>query len=357
MATPRYRSIQALRGFAAVIVVLYHALHFWSDSSGHPAYWSNGAAGVDLFFVISGFVMAITQEKSSWAFMKRRIIRVVPLYWILTTVMVAKAATIYLHPGLAHGAPHAELTIPFIVSSYLFIPYQSSIGTLPILQVGWTLSFEMLFYAFFAIAISLRVNALRLVGPVFAGLAILALFVHSPAVTTLANPILLEFIAGLWLGKLASSGKGIGKVPAIASGVLGLCGLFYIPLPSANLRPFTWGVSAFLIVLSAIGLERSLRLPEWTQKLGDASYTLYLSHIPIFSICYRLLNHGAFTSAHGKIITVATCMVLSLFGAAFVHRFIETPVTAVAKRWLTPKDSSVAALSNRSTTASSWRVA
>lgn len=339
MRVRNYRTIRALRGLSACIVVIFHAAGLWSENvSRHPRFWQNGAAGVDLFFVISGFVLALTHDRSPWAFIKRRVIRVVPLYWLMTTVMLVKAATVYIHPDLAHGAGHADLAMPYIAASYLFIPYRNSIGqTVPLLPVGWTLSFEMLFYAFFAIAIALRVNAIRLLAPIFAVFALVGMFVTSSAVMTLASPILLEFIAGLWLGNFAKSGRRINKNAAIASGIIGLVVILAIPMPSPNLRPFTWGLSAFLIVFSAIGLEQESRLPEWTQKLGDASYSLYLSHVPIFSVCYQILNRGAFTSPYSESITVTTCLLLSLTGAAFVHRLIEIPITVAVKGWITPE--------------------
>lgn len=277
--------------------------------------------------------MAITRDSSPWAFLKRRVIRVVPLYWLMTTVILVKAAIVYLHPGLAHGPPHAELTLPYIASSYLFIPFQNSVGqVLPILVVGWTLSFEMFFYACIAMAIALRKNATRLLTPIFAAFVLIGMFVKSPAIMTLASPLLLEFIAGLWLGEIVKSGRRINKNAAIAAGIIGIVVRLSIPLPSPNLRPFTWGLAAFLVVFSAIVLERNLRLPEWTQKIGNSSYSLYLSHVPIFSVCYRILNHGAFNSPHGESITVTTCLLLSLTGASVVHRFIEIPLTAAVKK-------------------------
>lgn len=317
------------------MVVMLHASQLWSDNvPSHPSTWLNGAAGVDLFFVISGFVMALTRDSSPWSFIKRRVIRVVPLYWIMTTLMLVKTAAAYMHPDWARGTKHIALTVPYIAASYLFIPFHNSVGqVLPILGVGWTLSYEMLFYACFAIALSLRINPIRLLTPTFAALSIVGLFFTSPAIVTLASPLLLEFVAGLWLGNMAKAEKQYSKWISVAAGVVGIVALLSIPYPPPNLRPFAWGTAAFLIVFSAIGLERNLTLPKWTQKLGDASYAIYLAHFPIFTVCHRILNKGAFNSTHGEAITVTTCLLLSIGGAVCVHKFVEIPITAVVKEW------------------------
>ncbi len=284
--------------------------------------------------------------------MKRRAIRIVPLYWLATTGMLIKAGIMAMHPELAHGAGHSALSVPYIAASYLFIPYRDTLGqVLPLLSVGWTLSFEMLFYACFAAAIWLRMSAIRLLAPLFALFIIGGLAFTSSAIMTLASPLLFEFIAGLWLGNLAKSGKCINRTFAVAAGAVGLVILLTVPLPSPAARAFTWGAGAFLVVLSAIGLERGLRLPAWLQKLGESSYSLYLVHIPIFSICYRLLR-GAFNTPHGAYLIVATCLVLSLGGAVLVHRFVEIPLTTAARGWVTPAAFSAAPPDSHSTIAS-----
>lgn len=338
MKSVNYRAIQALRGVAASAVVIYHAAGLWSQNAGHPKFWENGAAGVDLFFVISGFVMALISESSPGMFMKRRIIRVVPLYWVMTTLMLIKIAASHAHPSLAHGD---YLAIPpaYIAASYLLIPYRNSVGVVaPLLLVGWTLSYEMFFYAWIYAAMALKTNVLRLLTPIFVGLSILGLFITAPAIMTLASPMLLEFLGGLWLGRAAKNGAVFNKRISIAAGAAGLAALLSILLPSPNARPFTWGVAAFLIVFSAVGLEPYLRLPNWTQALGDVSYSLYLVHPLMLPICYRiLLRSGAFSAVHGEVITCLVCLAVTIPAAAFVHRLIEIPLTAAVKRWMIPR--------------------
>ena len=146
--------IQYLRGIAALMVVWHHS------SSQIPALnrffpGSSGAHGVDLFFVISGFIMAVTTTGAGLTplqFLRRRVVRVVPLYWILTLAMV----------GLALVAPSLfrtlKVTADTLVQSLLFIPHFSTSFTdkaWPLLVPGWTLNYEMYFYVILAVILLL----------------------------------------------------------------------------------------------------------------------------------------------------------------------------------------------------------
>ena len=131
-----FRGIQVLRGLAAAMVVALHATQSWSQRVGGQApglVWGNGAAGVDIFFVISGFVMAVStigkEHKVNPAqnFLERRLIRIAPLYWIATIAVIAKAAIVAHYPTYANGADHPQLSITYIGASLLFIPYRNSV--------------------------------------------------------------------------------------------------------------------------------------------------------------------------------------------------------------------------------------
>ena len=163
-ARPTFRGIQALRGFAAALVVVLHATGqpFGMEAS-KPWVWMRGHAGVDIFFVISGFVMAISAtgqgRPTAGEFLRRRILRIVPLYWIFTLVMLAKILAVKVHPGLGRDVVHLQTPIGYVLASLFFIPYRNSQGDIaPVLAVGWTLSFEMLFYLLFALALKWKVE-------------------------------------------------------------------------------------------------------------------------------------------------------------------------------------------------------
>ena len=148
-----FRSIQALRAVAALLVVLYHAFELWGlrvDAWAPGVKWTNGASGVDIFFAISGFVMVISSRRladklGAWrVFLRHRVIRIVPLYWLLTTL---KILGVVLLPDFI-----IRTSVDFysVAASYLFLPVVDTAGNFrPVLPVGWTLTYEFLFYLFF----------------------------------------------------------------------------------------------------------------------------------------------------------------------------------------------------------------
>jgi len=165
-------NIQFLRAFAAINVVLFHILEIGPSYSVSVNYlgimreW--GRNGVDIFFVISGFVMVYTQltsGKSVIQFIRSRIIRIVPIYWLLTTCLVVIFIVL---PNLFR---EMELTTSRVYSSYLFIS-QINVGEHPVLYPGWTLEWEMLFYFIFALVIATK-N--RVIGPAIASSLLFAI--------------------------------------------------------------------------------------------------------------------------------------------------------------------------------------
>ena len=199
-----YRTVQALRGLACALVVAYHAVGCWGEGRvpprGADSIWPNGAAGVDLFFVISGFVMAVSAPGLSgpagaWRFIVRRCHRVVPLYWLMTC---AKLAVLALSGRATYNAWH-------VVASLLLLPSRDAVGVVrPVLGVGWTLQVEALFYALFALALAVRKPPLRVLLPVLLPLAVAGFFRRDewPVPLALANGLVLEFVLGVgvaWL--------------------------------------------------------------------------------------------------------------------------------------------------------------
>jgi len=169
IAASNFLTIQALRAIAALLVVVYHAFDMWGariDSAAPGISWTNGAAGVDIFFVISGFVMVASsrriasQPHAGWTFIQQRIVRIVPLYWLLTT---AKLILVFFFADLAL---RSGIDFDYVARSYLFFPVVDGAGHFrPLLPVGWTLTYEFLFYLLFALALALRVDVLRVLVP------------------------------------------------------------------------------------------------------------------------------------------------------------------------------------------------
>jgi exopolysaccharide production protein ExoZ len=299
------------------MVVATHALQLRNKNFGGPL-WENGGAGVDIFFVVSGFVMAIGRQKSASEFIKRRIFRIGPLYWLFTALMLVKLFVVSLHPSIEVYAEHVKTPLSYIAASLLFIPYRNSMGiVLPILVVGWTLSFEMLFYLLMTVGLALKVNMPMFLSTALISLSAMSIFRNDnwPAITVLLNPILLEFLAGFLLGLAVKRGLAINRVLSAILGILGFVGIFAF---SGRLE---WGVCAFLIVQAAIPLER---FPKLALDLGDSSYSLYLSHMLTLSILAKvILKFGIRPSV---LAYIALQLVASAAVALAVYRFVESPM-------------------------------
>jgi exopolysaccharide production protein ExoZ len=165
-------NIQILRAIAAYLVVFHHIQSHFVDNHSVAAVSNIGIIGVDIFFVISGFIMILTtsgEARSPLSFWRDRLVRIVPLYWLATFSLVG-LSLIGLAPTGLHGWDLQDL-----LASLLFIPEVRADGAgMPILFVGWTLNYEMFFYLLFGLALLLRNQLLSVVAltGLFLGLAI-----------------------------------------------------------------------------------------------------------------------------------------------------------------------------------------
>ncbi len=286
-------SNQYLRGIAALSVVLFHSFQCVNDG------FAVGAGGVDVFFVISGFVLWTVIEAtpvSPGVFLWRRAVRVVPLYWIITLVLAALVlAAPWVLPQVRFGWGH-------LARSLLFIPHNDLVGDpFPLLPVGWTLNYEVVLYLVMAVALLAprRWRLWVITGLLFAVTSIG--FLHPPAYPLFANPMLLQFVAGAWLGQAWLRGRLPGKAVGWALIVIGV-DLFaaqqimrwHMPRMVTMLdlwRPFLWGIPAFLIVAGAVSVEAAGGVQEARplHVLGDASYSLYLCHWWVIALIARVV--------------------------------------------------------------------
>ena len=351
-APAEFRGIQALRGLAACMVALFHSTQIWSEHtwrSLNSIAWLNGAAGVDIFFVISGFVMTVSSVGKQSAhpgkdFLERRLIRIAPLYWIVTSVVLVQLL-LHMHPVFEPGGKYAATTLGYVVSSYLFIPYRNSLGVInPLLVVGWTLTFEMFFYLLFAAALGLRINVVRFLTPLMVVLAVVGMFRQRswPAITVLASPLLLEFLAGVLLGYAVVRGFEMRWELAAGLGVVGLAAIAVVRAPETyTMRVVVWGLPAVLIVLSAAMLEDRFGglVPRWAQLLGDASYSLYLFHLLILSavgvllVRMHVLTMGV-VHRRDEVVTVLACMSAGIFASLLLYWWVENPLNKALRRRL-----------------------
>ena len=270
-----------LRGVAAMMVVWHHAA---GQIAGMSAWvpWQFGTSGVDLFFVISGFIMVVTTsggDVSPFDFWRKRIVRVVPLYWLLTLLMVAVAVAM---PSLFKTLRVAPTTL---LQSLFFVPHfsRSFPGQVwPLLVPGWTLNFEMFFYAVFGASLFLpgraRLPALTALLVALAAIgAMFGPFANAPA-QTYTHPMLLEFVAGAWIATLWLRGRlRLPVAASIAMVVLG--GALLVMRDQPPLGYVTQIMGAALAVTGALNpCFDECNFKSW-QAVGDSSYSLYLTHL------------------------------------------------------------------------------
>jgi peptidoglycan/LPS O-acetylase OafA/YrhL len=224
-----------------------------------------------------------------------------------------------------------------IIASYLFIPSYDGMGEIaPILPVGWTLSYEMLFYLLFALALFLRANVLKVLLPILGVLALVSPFRDDswPAVTDLANTLELEFVAGVCLAMLVLQGRRLRDAWAWPLLCAGFAAIAVLPELGRDMRVITWGLPALAIVAAAVSLEARLAgfLPRWLLFLGDASYSIYLVHFLITSGSAAML--AQFHVAHPALqpVLVLFCLVVSSVLGGAIHILIERPITDRLKR-------------------------
>jgi peptidoglycan/LPS O-acetylase OafA/YrhL len=299
-----------------------------------------GDCGIDVFFVISGFVMFFVTKDNSMSprtFLLRRIIRIVPLYWLATIL--------YLILFLASGYGRAnELVFSHIIQSMLFIPHVNpGTGTnVPLLRPGYTLNYEMYFYFLFAALLFVSSTGKRLALLVAYGIAVSLLFVvtdpQAPVLRIYENPIILEFVAGSVLGYLYVNGY-LAKISpwiGLAMAVLGAAGLPYFHLKNSDFETFTQGGPAALLICGVLTLEAANRLPkiEFMKTLGDSSYSIYLANPIILSALNGAMR---FLRVPVENPLVGTPLVLFGLGAAalggyITYKFIELPLTGWCKR-------------------------
>lgn len=349
VATPRragealpasFLSIQALRAVAALLVVLYHAFELWGlrvEPTAPGVKWTNGAAGVDIFFAISGFVMVISSRRlvekpGAWLeFFWHRVIRIVPLYWLLTTL---KILGVVLLPTII-----LRTSIDFysVTASYLFLPVVDTAGNFrPVLPVGWTLTYEFLFYLFFAAALAVRVDVLRIIVPGLGLIAAVALFRTEtwPDWTILFNTIVLEFVFGVVLAQWTLRGFRLPRVIAALLVLGGFAAILVVPMGPENLRVLSWGVPAFAVVAGAVSLEPLVgpALPRWLLVLGDASYSIYLSHGFVLPALMLLIGRLIAPGLWAEAMTIVLCLVVSSIAGWVVYLAVENPMLRLLRR-------------------------
>jgi exopolysaccharide production protein ExoZ len=334
-------SIQTLRGIAALVVALAH-LHSVETKFGADALLGNwaivGFGGVDLFFVISGFVMVwVTRSDQGRLqtiprFWLARFLRVYPLWWLALSAIVA---VWLMRPEWVYSSNQAT---PDILRSYLLLPAAS----LPLHAVGWTLIHEVWFYLVFGVILIAPIRFFPYIIGLWALIVVVAALAlpspSSPLLALIRHPLTLEFILGAGVGFVATRRTLPFAKPVLQAGILiiVLCALSIRDNPGAAFadewtRVAMFGAPCAMILWGAVGLNQlGSTSPKWTQSLGNWSYALYLFHVPVFAAIGRaaapLSRPGPLDNIAFLIVAVSTAI-----GVAFmVHILFEKPVQRLA---------------------------
>jgi exopolysaccharide production protein ExoZ len=345
--------IQIARAIAALLVLVVHAIDlqkFRLDRFGEASGWLSdpqiysdfGASGVDLFFVISGFVMAMTITRSSQkscGFLRDRAFRIFPLYWLMTAFL-----------GVELALYARDVPLKAMVTSFTIWPlYRPDEFALPVLFVGWTLAFELAFYVslmpWLAVSQGCRLLAAGLATGGM-GVAGCILAPSADLVALFLNPIWFEFLVGIVL--FAAWRRGISRRVGIAAASVGLLvlvlGFLNHVVPDVRhdaifdggagaARALFWALPYGLVLAGTLSLgERLSTKPRllWRGlvKIGDASFSLYLVH-PLILLAVE-------NSVPADVIDPDLLSVLSIVGAILagllVHRTIERPLLLFYKR-------------------------
>ncbi|WP_037499652.1 acyltransferase family protein [Sphingomonas jaspsi] len=305
MVHGRLQSIQALRFIAASLVVVTHASHAF------PL----GNVGCDIFFVISGFIIAsLLPKHTPTSFLRSRLTRIYPFWWaILLPKMVYQ---IVVNGKWDAARAFTSITLWPVMGDF----------TVPYLFVGWTLCFEMLFYVCASLVLVDRRAAPVLTLAYVVALAG-ALAVGTPLLAFVGNPIILEFLMGVLIARLPGARPAIGG-GAVMGGIAAIVlfttpqlshpyGVFDVSQP---LRAVLWGVPAAVLVWGALQLEPLFkgRAASALAYGGDASYSIYLVHMLVIAPL------AAF-------IPWTLLAVLAIGVGLLVHRHLEKPLLSLVR--------------------------
>lgn len=329
------KNIQAMRGIASLLVF---AIHVLSTQPGLGAdslswyYYPIGSAGVDIFFVISGFIIATVAPKSvnephpALHFGLRRAIRIYPIYWIIFVLAVIASQFYFVAPPQMEARPLWEqaLLLTHVNNRIL---------------AAWSLTFEVYFY--FVVMVILFVMPRRIDLGLFAWSAAMIIILFWPGNRPawmwwlIFNPMVLEFIFGIVVAWLFRANWMPFGTTAIFVGVCGLLiggeaiRFYEMQMLMPWWRIATFGIPAAFLIYGMVAVEKRYGWtmhPLW-QRLGDASYALYITHqLVLFTLLYVWTQMGWLSSIHGYV-TLAIWAVIAFSLGLASHYLIEVPVT------------------------------
>ena len=350
-----YGSIQAGRGVAAALVLLFHlggtiALTKYFNIQLFSVPFRFGSSGVEFFFVLSGFLITsihvrdLNRPDRLLPYAAKRAVRIFPSYWIIFIIVYFGAS---LSPILRANLPNDAASL---VNALLLIPQDPAVvgGTgAPVLVVAWTLQYELIFYVSLALVIVNQWVAVTIFSAIVAWCAAAATIGHLPTFP-------LHFLEWQYL-VLFVMGSGVAMLPLlhvgprtlwafVLAGIMAfLCLGFFEDVYYAETRAawhtLVFGIASAIIIYGSVNLENKghLVLPWWLVRLGDASYALYLIHFPLVSLLCKVAIATGLSGLRGALLTYVAILVVTIACAVAFNLYVERPLLSWLRGWVIPK--------------------
>lgn len=307
-----FDSIQALRGIAALFVVLEHI-----------RFLNCGAFGVDIFFIISGFMIMFSTHRGSKHFLTKRIIRIVPLYYLMT---LGTFLLLLLLPAMFE---QTKANPVFLAKSLTFIPFDIGGNVLqPLLRIGWTVNCEVFFYLLFFISMKISHKYRGLLCSILLGAPVLAAQLTASDFAPLSfygNPVMLEFVLGIASYYICMSIYNVyygGKLPKVIGYMAPLVAIVLLTILALTKKQINvlgfyrlplWGLPAMLIVLCFFVAGLFIKAPRPLVALGNISFSLYLLHYYPVMLLDRKVFHFSVCTPYtllGVFVSIMICILL-----------------------------------------------
>lgn len=337
--TKQLNLLQLIRGLATVLVVIRHttgnSIELLQKDFLYNIF-AFGSSAVDIFFVLSGFIITYTSLKGGAdrsemvPFLRRRFIRIYPTYWIITSIFLGLQL---LLPSFYNT--HYPYSAPNLISTYLLFPSHIMVN-----GVSWTLSYEVFFYLLFSLIFLFTNKKIILSIFLIYALTVVAtsIFVVTPEHNVWLNllfyPMNVEFFMGVLAALIVNKIPKSASVPLIVIGCLYfLASVIFLDLKTlldlhVKDRVWQFGIPSFLVILGVVRFEltRPVTVPKIFLVLGEASYSLYLLHLPVIAACAKMIIKLNITN--GVIIHIILVLVIIAicWGSVIFHKLIEKPV-------------------------------
>ncbi|MCX7085678.1 MAG: acyltransferase [Methylococcales bacterium] len=325
-------TLQAIRAFASIAVMLFHGTQIIHERLNYlflNNFFIAGFSGVDIFFVLSGFIILYTSNSNSIdssIFLKKRFIRIYPIYWLVTLLLVI---AFFISPSTENAHKGDLYTI---LGSITLFPQKDYV-----IGVAWTLTYEVIFYLFFAFTYFRKPRYLFYGFTIWITSILITFFLKLDTnyhiFKTLLDPVILNFAFGCIIAfvykRFTNETHGIWYF-WIGLIFFTLSWLFYyqLKLDSSDLldsdisRVYLFGLPAAVLIFGSLYLKNNV--PKWLVYLGDASYSLYLVHGTVLSILIKIIIKfnlsSQFINFYGALSLFVTTLILSCCFYSFIEK-------------------------------------